>query len=259
MGLGHSHMETGDFEFLFDYPRQDGYKRTTRAFAKLDRQITVSHLGGLLNVASSGNLDNEQTRALELGYHGKLTTWTTLQLNTYWQKYHDLIGYVQTTPSDNQVQNAGGARAYGAEAELTFHHHSAKLLLWYGYHKFTPTGESVGLDPSQNVRALLPAKHKAGATLRYAFPGQFTANLNTKYSSKTESGHGPWGADPSAFYRVDMTLTKAFHSQSMQGELLMGVSDLFNETNFIARDTLTIRYQHHTPGRTYFLRLLGRF
>ncbi len=407
MGLGHSNMETGDLGFLFYYPRQDGYKRTTRAFAKLDRQIdpntsayvqwygnladtqwvpiadfytlenqlegqldfvpasghatsvganlrltridqsimnaqdavingtpldeqragvfcidrwdfsqhldfeiqgfaewysetqmdwagrasalytlhpedhnhvlrfsgaksyrtplaslrqtAVSHLGGLLNLTPGDDLDNEQTWALEMGYHGKLNSRSTLQLNTYWQQYRDLIGYVQTTPMNYEIQNTGGSHAYGAEAELTLHYDKAKLRLWYGYNEFTPTDGPSGVNPKQNLRAFLPAKHKAGTTLRIFLPRQLTANINAKCSSKTEGGHGPWGAYPSSFCRVDMTLAKAFNTKSMQGEMLLGVSDLFDETSFTVGDHATVRYQHKTPGRTYFLRLLGRF
>ena len=95
--------------------------------------------------------------------------------------------------------------------------------------------------------------------MRFFLANDITANLNYKYSSFTDGTQGPWGGNVPGFNRLDLTVAKEFNLKNTTGEFLIGVSDLFNETEQIVTDTGIASYMYETPGRTFFARLQLKF
>ena len=219
------------------------------------REVSVERLGGGFVVVPAPDLNNEEVWSLEGGYTAALNDRTTLRLDGYYQDYRDLIGFDRLPTTEFAAQNLGPASAYGWESELMMHGPWYKVSLWYAYNYITLEGD----DPERNVRAYLPARHKAGATLRFFLPQDWTVNLNYKHSTFTDSDHGPWGAHVPGFDRLDLTLARPMHIGKAEGEIMLGVSDLFNDTEQLVSDEGSMFYQHETPGRTFFARLTLHF
>ncbi len=179
----------------------------------------------------------------------------TDRLDTYYERYRDLIGFDPLPTPEFAAQNLGPADAYGWESELMMHGSWYKVSLWYAYTYLTLEGD----DPERDVRAYLPARHKAGTTLRFFLPRDWTINLNYKHSTFTDSDHGPWGEHVPGFDRLDLTLARPMRIGKAEGEIMLGVSDLFNDTEQLVSDEGSMFYQHETPGRTLFARLTLHF
>ncbi len=82
-------------------------------------------LGGglyLVNLTTPNSLDNEQVYCLESGYTAKLSHRLLLQIDTFYQRFKDLIGYRQTSNEFGQLSvtpdNIDGAKAWGSDLEL---------------------------------------------------------------------------------------------------------------------------------------------
>jgi outer membrane receptor for ferrienterochelin and colicin len=202
----------------------------------------------------STELDNEQTYAIELGYSGQLTDYLRLRADGYYQRFQDLVGFqsslagpiLNITPG-----NVDGADSLGIEMEFTLSSKTGQISAWYALNHFDTD------QVRQPIRALLPAEHKAGLSGRIFLPNSFTANLNYRYSDVT--GGDPGNTNPGKgarnYNRVDVTLAKSFKDRF---ELLVGVADLFNDTQFEAVEGAVLT-AHDTPGRTVFIRLELRF
>ncbi|MBN2210271.1 MAG: TonB-dependent receptor plug domain-containing protein [Sedimentisphaerales bacterium] len=221
--------------------------------------MSMSRWSGWLNLREGGDLSNEQIWSVEAGYLGKLHPKLTWRLDTYWQDYHDMIGF-SYIGYGYQAFNQGRAEAYGAETELIFHDDWIKVSCWYAFNYFVPEGHFVAYDRYQKVRAYLPSKHKAGATVRMPLPEDFTLNLNMKHSGLCEGRYGPsWGPRPRPFDRVDLALSKKVKLGDVDGEFMIGVSDMFNETEETIADQISPLLMHDTPGRTYFASMSFQF
>lgn len=223
------------------------------------REVQVERLGGLVGIVPSDDLCNERIWAIEAGYSTRLSPTATLRIDGYYQEYDALIGFLRVARNHYQPTNLGPAEAYGLESELKLHGDFYKLSLWYAYNNFIRLEGIEGNDTSKSVRGFLPARHKAGATLRFFLPDDWTVNLNYKHNSETDASHGPWGEDIPASDRLDATLAKKFQMGRMDGEILLGVADIFNDTEQIAGDQGSAIYQHETPGRTLFATLFLQF
>lgn len=223
------------------------------------RAVSTERLGGLIRIFPNPDLCNEQIWSLEGGYSAKLSEKATLRLDSYYQKYDEMIGFSRAAIGQFTARNLGPAEAYGFESELALRDDRYKASLWYAYNYFVPQGDPQGIDAEAEVRAFLPARHKAGATVRVFLSRDWTFNLNYKHSSFTDASRGPWGADVPSFDRVDLTLGRRFKIDKADGELLLGVSDIFNDTEQIVGDQGSVTYQHETPGRTFFVELILRF
>ncbi len=222
--------------------------------------MSMNRWGGYLALREGGDLRNEQIWSAEAGYTGKLHPHVTWRLDTYWQEYHDMIGFSYVAYGTYQALNQGRAEAYGAETELILHDDWIKVSCWYAFNYFVPEGHRMASDRNQKVRAYLPAKHKAGTTIRMPLPEDFTLNLNMKHSALCEGRYGPsWGPRPRPFDRVDLTLSKKVAFGDVDGEFMVGVSDLFNETEETIADQVSPILMHDTPGRTYFARMSFQF
>jgi iron complex outermembrane receptor protein len=223
------------------------------------RDVSTERLGGAVRVFPGSDLKNEEIWSLEGGYSTRLSETATFRLDTYYQEYRDLIGFRSPTSGQYTADNLGPAEAYGWESELALRGEFYKVSFWYAYNYFAPQDRSEQIDPDGEVRAFLPARHKAGATLRFFLPDHWTVNLNYKHSTFTDGTHGPWGGDVPGFDRLDLTLARQFKLGKADGELLLGISDLFNDTEQIVGDQGSVTHLHETPGRTFFARLALRF
>ena len=225
------------------------------------REAGTTRMGGALYLIPGGDLDNEETYSFEAGYTRKMGNMATFRLDSFLQKYDDLIGYQRLSqlPQVFQPKNLGSAEMYGAETEIALHQEHYHISLWYNYSHFATKEEAGGFSETQEVRAYLPAKHKIGTTLRWFLQKDLVANINYKHSSFSDGNHGPETGSVPGFNRLDLSLTWKFAIDKTKGEFLIGVSDILNETEEIVGDTGIILYPYETPGRTCFARLQLNF
>ena len=203
------------------------------------------------NIIAPDDLRNEQTWSLEAGYSEQLSKWLILRTDLYYQRFEDLIGD-RSMPDPLSagrtleiLDNINGADSYGCEVELTAKTKVGKFSAWYALNEFH-------LDQSnQQVDAYLPASHKAGLTARIFLPYDSTLNMNYRYTSSTSGDHADLSGytSPSSSHRFDIAVAKKLTSGN--GELMLGVSNLFNRTN----DPVEDPWKHSTPGRMFFARL----
>ena len=201
------------------------------------------------------NLENEQTYSFELGYQKDLSENIHFNSNLYYQIFEELIGYAYIPAGGGvtnvQAQNMGGADTWGADIELAYKTEKSKLSLWYSYNDYQQRASDL------SVRAYLPVQHKAGLGYRYFMDHDWVFNMNYRYQDTTYSDPGAIPVTTfSAYNRMDLNLSKKFSNGN--GEMMIGVNDLFNKTsdslceisNFVGYDV---------PGRTFFLRFQWYF
>ncbi|OPZ97405.1 MAG: Colicin I receptor precursor [Planctomycetes bacterium ADurb.Bin412] len=207
----------------------------------------------IFNTDKSEDLRNEQNLALEAGYSGRISRHITVRLDNYYQRYQDLLGYRVGKDfwglSHYTADNIAGADAWGSELELAYQHSKGKISVWYAYNDFQED------QPRQELRALLPAKHKTGLTGRLFLPNGWTFNANYKFTNTTPGNPADW-TDHGIVHRLDLTISKRI--LDARGELMLGVSDVFNHTEdpYLGAVNLT---GHEIPGRTFFVRVQYRF
>ncbi len=215
-------------------------------------------LGGglyLFNVLKPiDDLENEETWSLEAGYTGRITNNLTLRADTYYQRFTKLIGYTTTTIGGlpyYRADNVDGADSWGTELELSVQNKTGKLSTWYAYNDFKT-------DKSQQpIRAYMPAQHKVGLTGRLLLKDGWTLNTNYIFAGTTPTLNSDSTIfDVGSSHRLDLTIAKEF--EKGKGELMFGVSDVFNKTNG-PNFGIGQLSAHETPGRTFFVRLLFRF
>jgi len=209
-----------------------------------------------INAMAPSDLENEETWALEAGYTGKLTDNLTLRADTYYQRFTKLIGY-RITPdplllgrSLYQPDNIDGADSWGTEVELALERKNGKLSAWYAYNDFQ---EDIY---KQLIRSYAPARHKVGLTGRLFLNDGWALNANYRYTGTTPVVGDTMIFDIGESHRLDLAVAKQFAEG--RGELMVGVSDIFNNTNGpnfgIGQVTA-----HETPGRTFFVATQLRF
>ena len=154
----------------------------------------------------------------------------------------------QIPPFIFETANIDGADSWGLEIEASYDDDWGKVTAWYALNDLEPDRQG------QNLRALEPAHHKAGLTARVHVLEDLTAQLDYKYASETKDAFVAFSAaqDVSEYHRADLALSKGIADF---GEVLVGVSDIFDETEFVVSGLGT----HVTPGRTFFARLQFRF
>jgi outer membrane receptor protein involved in Fe transport len=212
-----------------------------------------------LTLLPADNLTNEQIWSLEGGYNGRLTEEITVGVDGYYQIYEDLIGggaFPAGFPGTNiiQLQNIGGATAYGAELQATWEQDNLRLTAWYAYNGFDD--EFV----NQSMRAFRPAPHKVGVTGRLAITTEMTANVNYRYTGWTPNDRaaGSSFTAPNAkpMHAVDATLS--LEIPDWHAEIMVGVLDILGHTGDPVQQIGSIT-SHDTPGRTAFMRLQFNF
>jgi outer membrane receptor protein involved in Fe transport len=199
------------------------------------------------------DFENEQVYSLEAGYNAQVAEGLNFRVDAYWQRYNRLIGartIAMGVPPQTffQLDNLSNARAYGLETEIAWSSESARLSAWYALNDFEVEGD-------ETVRAFLPARHKAGITGRLSLPDEWILNANYVYATTTNRSAEVDLPVPS-FNRLDLTLSRPLLNGN--GEVLFGVSDLFDETDLEVFGVGSIS-GHETPGRTYFVRLQLEF
>jgi iron complex outermembrane receptor protein len=197
------------------------------------------------------DLDNEHITSYELGYTALLSSNATFRVNGYYQSYEDLIVYVDPPPtlSAPHYENELEATATGAEIEFELKGEPGRILLWGGYNEMNRGT----LGPNSFTLLGDPAEFKAGLSGWLHLPEQCVLSVHYKYSGNPDLHYKGSDIDWPASHRVDAALSKSFFNG--KAELLIGVSDILNET----RDPVTENYHgtpaHETQGRTFFVRV----
>jgi outer membrane cobalamin receptor len=207
----------------------------------------------LYNISAPHNLGNEETTSLEAGYWGKLTDKFTIEADTYYQRFENLIGYRTTTNMFGQTSavadNIAGADSWGAELQLTFKEKDKSLSAWYSYNAFEQD------IPMQDIKAFLPSRHKTGLTGRLFLSDGWVINTQYRFADTTPVIPTN-GMSAASSHRLDLALSKSFAHDKC--EFMIGVQDIFNKT----RDPIAESIQftgHETPGRTFFVRMQFSF
>ena len=228
-----------------------GVARAFRAPGVMLRNLRMTALGGLFNVIPNpGELRNESTHALEAGYVGKLSDRVRLRVDSYYQRMEDLLGSVNQMVgpvSNSYFANLGGANSYGGELEVAYRADRSHLALWYAYNELSTDSNN------DAVRAYFPARHKVGARYGYEVTDNWHLQANYVYNDVihvNEAKSPSDGTDVS--HRLDLTLSRKFFGG--KADILLGVSDVFNETTAPVYD-VSYFTSYETPGRTLFARL----
>ena len=197
------------------------------------------------------DLKNEESWAVEAGYHAKLAKWLTFRADSYYQRYRRLIG-MKMLPDPigfgrtfATLDNLQGADSYGAETEVVVSGKRGRLSAWYAYNDLDRD------EGHQNVRAFLPARHKVGVRGRLNLPRHCTLNSDYRYTTATADDGGK-AFRAHATHRLDLSVAKKLWKERL--ELSVGVSDIFNKDlhPLFGAGNMTA---HETPGRTFFVRL----
>jgi len=199
--------------------------------------------------------EHETTWALEAGYHLRLTDRLTLRIDTYYQRFEDLIGTVSSSDALGRTTlttaNIDGADSYGVEIEVAWSDDQLETRAWYAFNSFEPDQED------QSLRAYEPAEHKAGTGLRWWFRDDMALDLNYQYVSQTPASAGIVSSDDAdAFHRLDVNLGGRI--PDTDGRWDLGVHDVFNETE-VAISSGGVQTPHRTPGRSVIGRLSWEF
>lgn len=209
-----------------------------------------------LNLVESDSLDNEKIWAFEAGYTQKLDAHTFLRIDNYLNVMKDLIGYKtidepapQIGRTFFQAQNTTDAAAYGSEVSLERQFEQHSLTVWYAYADF------VRDEKRADVRSYAPARHKSGLTWRIFLDKDWTINTNYRYQTTTEN---LTGTDIPADMRHRLDITVARKLAKGNGELMVGVTDILNNTEGPHWDASSAS-AHEIPGRTFFARLQLKF
>jgi hypothetical protein len=156
----------------------------------------------------------------------------------------DMFGVTTST-----IANVAGADSWGAETSLTWRHKAGQITGWYAYNGFATD------EFGQVMRALQPAAHKAGLNGRWYLDKDWTFNTNYVFQNSISTYKASL-KDPQSFNRLDLTLSRKFARGA--GELMIGVSDVLNETDAPVYESGFLTAME-TPGRTFFARLQLKF
>jgi iron complex outermembrane receptor protein len=218
--------------------------------------LQVPFLGGLFLTRSPADktLNDEGTYSLEAGYIGKLTENLSLDVDTYYQRMERLIGVNITTNQFTGVttstfDNTSGANAYGVETALTWQSQTTKITGWYAYNGFSTDEFAV------QTRSIYPSQNKAGIIGRFSLDKNWVFNTNYVFQNCIHV-FGSVVKDPHSFNRLDFTLSRKIAEG--KGEIMVGVSDILNETTPPTFDSGYLT-SLETPGRMFFARLQLRF
>lgn len=226
-------------------------------------RISLAPLGlpGLwaFNLLPGGDLQNEETWALEAGYTGRFAEGLTLRADSYYQRFEKMIGYLVVpdplplpmSRSIRQAANIDGADAAGVELEITKENKWGKFSAWYAYN-------GIQTDvANQDLRSCTPARHKVGLTGRLFLTDGWVLNANYRYADTTiATGVNEMLLDADSIHRLDLTISKKIARG--KGELMLGISDVFNETE--GPNTAVGQFTaHDVPGRMFFARMQLKF
>ncbi|WP_169852916.1 TonB-dependent receptor plug domain-containing protein [Anaerohalosphaera lusitana] len=229
------------------------YAKAFRSPATAFRKASRTTASGLISiVGADDDLRNEQTWSLEAGYNGKMSEDLSFNVNTWYQRFDDLIGVDQQVfglATVNTFDNVEGADSWGSECELTWKQDWGHVSGWYAYNGFATDRKD------QIIRASFPSRHKVGLRGTVGLAENWDLNAFYTYNDAIEAFASPI-KNARTFNRFDINLRHTFADGN--GELMFGVTDLFNKTRgpfFDIGDLIS----HETPGRTFFARMQWRF
>ncbi len=217
--------------------------RAFRSPAAVWRDIQFERSFGVVNTPAD-NLGNEHITSYELGYTALFSSNTTFRANVYYQDYEDLLVYVATGP---YYQNQAKATAMGGEVELEIKGEPGRISLWGGYQDLLRRDVQNGTPQLGN-----PARIKAGLSGQLNLPARCVLSVHYKYSGSSDDLYGDSNWMWPATHRVDAALSKTFFNGKT--ELLIGVSDLLDDTAKPMPDNYIGTPSHETQGRTFFVR-----
>ena len=216
------------------------------------RNSSYTNLSLPLIVIPNDDLENEKTWSIEGGYVGQYDTEIMTRVDTYYQRYENLIGF-KATPTGAQPQNINGADGYGGEIEVgwtpmtQWSSQRAKWTTWYGLNYLETD------TVNQEIRGFLPSRHKVGSTIHLPLPNRFAFAVNYAYNNSTNDpdANSPTPQHIGIHHQCDITLSYAI--PQWRGEIMMGVWDVFHQEDDPVYATGTYT-PHETPGRTFFVR-----
>lgn len=198
------------------------------------------------------DLVNEDTWSIEGGYTGLLGNGFSLNMNTYYQRYENILGVINQTTgpiTNSTFSNNDGANAYGGELELALKREKYRVSAWYAYN-------ALHTDKyNEVIRAAYPANNKAGLNTRLHIYDDFVFNASYTYYNSIRQ-YKNIVVDTPASNRLDMNLSRKIAGG--KGEIMIGVTDVLNKASeqvFGVGDFTA----HETPGRTFFTRLQLNF
>ena len=230
--------------------------RVPTYFLRNSKQVSIQVAPGMYatNFLKPDGLENEVIWSYEAGFQQMFADNTLLFVNGYYQELDNMIG-LEFVPDPlnlgrrmSRVYNQDKIQGYGAELEIEKRMENSNLGFWFAYNDLRDKYSE------QNFRSYAPAKHKFGVNWRYYIDENWTFNLNYRFSDITRSFFDV--EDISSSNRLDVTLSRKIFSNN--GELLIGVSDVFNKDH-----DPVFGFGHYTsvttPGRMLFGRLQLKF
>ncbi len=154
-----------------------------------------------------------------------------------------------TSVTTSTFDNVNGADSWGGQTSLTWQHKMGKITAWYAYNALVTD------EFGQVTRSFSPSEHKTGLTSRLYLDKDWTFNTNYVFQNAVKM-HKAVVEDLHSFNRLDLTLSRKFAEGN--GELMIGVTDVLNETTDPVSDTGYLTALE-TPGRTFFARLQFSF
>jgi outer membrane receptor protein involved in Fe transport len=216
------------------------------------RNSYYSDLTVPLVVMPNSELENEQTWSIEGGYVGQFDGDIMTRVDTYYQRYENLIGH-RAMALGAQPKNIDGATGYGGEIEvgwtpmIEYISQRAKWTAWYGLNY-------LGTDQlNQELRAYMPSRHKVGSTVHLPLLKNFAINLNYAYNNTSIDPNVNLPAPQYVGIHHQCDITASYAIPSWHGEIMIGVWDVFHQADEPVRVTGTY-LPHETPGRTFFIR-----
>jgi iron complex outermembrane receptor protein len=237
-----------------DHMLRFSFARAFRSPAVGLRETTASYLGGMFNsLQPAKDLVNEEIWSLEGGYTGLFDNGLSINFNSYYQRYENILGLDLQTGAFGETNatfaNNDGADAYGAEVEVAVTNKKCRIAAWYAYNALSTD------NFNENIRAAYPAEHKAGLNARLFLSDGFAFNANYTYYNSIHHFDNIF-VDTPISHRLDLTLSKKIAKG--KGEIMIGVSDVLNSTSGPVFGTGDLT-AYETPGRTFFARLQANF
>jgi len=193
-----------------------------------------------------GELDNERTWSAELGYSIRPREKLLFRIDTYYQRFEDLIGFVSEAvgpTTEFRASNIDGADSWGGEVQLSWTEDAWQASLWYALNAFERD------QTPQDIRAYDPAEQSVGGMLRWRARRWAVLNLAYRYSDVTRGSDGSSEIDD--WHRLDLVLSGELPVDGLSYGI--GVHDIFDETDLVVPG-LADTDPHPTPGRS----VLGR-
>ncbi len=200
-------------------------------------------------------LGHEHITSYELGYTALLSPNYTFRINAFYQEYEDMLIYKAASaplPLPVRLENAAKASALGGEVEFEIKGSSGRLLLWGSYHEFDWKNDGTAFRTP-----VAPTRVKAGLSGQLNLPMDCILSMHYKYSGKSDFVYGMTAKQWPATHRLDAALSRTFFDG--KAELLLGITDLLDDTGDPMSQPASGTPAYETQGRTFFVRAGVKF